>query len=355
MSTTSIGNQEDSPDGSPRGTTNGTRLAEEAKTNFALSGLLNSLTQLSSNNRVQAITMPASSFQSGASSPVYAMIQSSSNSGGPPAPPPPAAPPNPSSSTNLFVNNSVYLAQEHSTSNAPSGMIVQPHQEMTYYSTTPTQSYVLANVDPRFQTSYQSVQPSFQSHEIPNTTTTYFQSGTNLYASTSMVSSTMPPPSNSSGMFPSSSQSTIYMANPSPYDSSSSSSSFVLVPSQATSSSLSVAPQPPSADEVKEQAPALRPQSYRDFYNYECSTCQKRFRCKKHLKRHLPVQTEPKNFECEDCGKKFRRKDNLESHRRIHTGEMPYTCSICQKKFRFQSGLANHLKTHESSAPSSKQ
>ena len=79
--------------------------------------------------------------------------------------------------------------------------------------------------------------------------------------------------------------------------------------------------------------------------NHFCENCNKGFKEKHKLRRHMMVHTGEKKFICYYCGKPFSLDYNLKTHLRIHTGEKPFKCRYenCEKSFA-QSG---NLKTHE--------
>lgn len=86
--------------------------------------------------------------------------------------------------------------------------------------------------------------------------------------------------------------------------------------------------------------------THTDELEYKCNQCEKAFRKKISLHRHLEYHTGSivKNFVCDFCGKSFRLNANLVEHRRIHTGEKPYFCEHCASNFRTMSSFYSHLK-----------
>ena len=79
---------------------------------------------------------------------------------------------------------------------------------------------------------------------------------------------------------------------------------------------------------------------------FACEICKKRFKEKKHWKRHLGTHSDEKNFSCNICNKSFRRKDNMMSHRRSHTAQPHLYCTICKRQFRTDSSLSKHRNIH---------
>ena len=48
---------------------------------------------------------------------------------------------------------------------------------------------------------------------------------------------------------------------------------------------------------------------------YECSVCNRSFKLKQFLQRHMTVHTDERKFECVDCGKSYKYSKGLNRHR----------------------------------------
>lgn len=72
-------------------------------------------------------------------------------------------------------------------------------------------------------------------------------------------------------------------------------------------------------------------------------TCDKTFKIKSNLDRHVKSHQGIKSHVCDQCGKKFVDSTRLKEHRWIHSGHRPFSCRFCEKSFRHQ----NHVRNHE--------
>ena len=85
---------------------------------------------------------------------------------------------------------------------------------------------------------------------------------------------------------------------------------------------------------------------------YQCRfpQCEKIFRFKSDMERHMIVHSDDKPFICPDptCNKAFKRADALKNHIQSHNNHYNYVCSFpgCNAQFRKKAILQYHLTKH---------
>ncbi len=80
---------------------------------------------------------------------------------------------------------------------------------------------------------------------------------------------------------------------------------------------------------------------------FECLECGKKFSKASLLRDHRRRHFEVGQFECGYCHKRFYTPNKLREHVRIHTGEAPLSCNICGKTFKRHSNLSEHKRIHQ--------
>ncbi|XP_052764561.1 zinc finger protein OBI1-like [Mya arenaria] len=84
--------------------------------------------------------------------------------------------------------------------------------------------------------------------------------------------------------------------------------------------------------------------------NFTCGMCNKNFRGRFWLKRHMIIHSEQKDYVCTICNKGFSYKHGLKTHMNIHSDERKYKCNICEADYKHFSNLEKHKKTHKDPA-----
>nr|CAD7198490.1 unnamed protein product [Timema douglasi] len=79
---------------------------------------------------------------------------------------------------------------------------------------------------------------------------------------------------------------------------------------------------------------------------YKCDVCEKRFKVKGDLNKHLLIHSEQTKYNCEVCDKSFKVKYNLNCHLLIHSEQRKYKCEVCDKSFKVKGELNRHLLIH---------
>ena len=78
---------------------------------------------------------------------------------------------------------------------------------------------------------------------------------------------------------------------------------------------------------------------------FKCDNCDKSFRQKAHLQRHVAsVHEGIKSFQCNDCAKYFTTKRSMCDHiATVHELKKPFHCDICNRCFTSKAYIAKHI------------
>ena len=85
--------------------------------------------------------------------------------------------------------------------------------------------------------------------------------------------------------------------------------------------------------------------------DYVCTKCDRAFKDKELMIKHMSCHDEAKPFECLECGKKFSKAVFLRDHRKRHFEKGDYECSLCHKRFHTPCKLREHVRVHTGEAP----
>ncbi|CAH1127422.1 unnamed protein product [Ceutorhynchus assimilis] len=93
---------------------------------------------------------------------------------------------------------------------------------------------------------------------------------------------------------------------------------------------------------------------HNDVRNFPCNICEKAFKTKPFLKRHMNIHINPRRFCCDKCGERFNDSGTLKTHIRLkHVGTKDFICPICGLAFNLKPTLDKHVIRHsENRVPS---
>ncbi|XP_058166468.1 zinc finger protein 551-like [Anopheles ziemanni] len=80
--------------------------------------------------------------------------------------------------------------------------------------------------------------------------------------------------------------------------------------------------------------------------SFNCEHCERSYYSLSELKQHYVLQHEERKFACTICLAKFPLKSILNDHSLVHKPERPYVCNICGCSFKRNRNLVRHLTNH---------
>lgn len=82
-----------------------------------------------------------------------------------------------------------------------------------------------------------------------------------------------------------------------------------------------------------------------------CSICNKTFREKITLSKHMIIHTTPPQIPCKICGKLLRTEQVLAQHMKVHSKIYSFKCNICGELRATQFELKTHMRFHTGERP----
>jgi hypothetical protein len=76
----------------------------------------------------------------------------------------------------------------------------------------------------------------------------------------------------------------------------------------------------------------------------KCDQCEKSFRTKPSLAKHILSHSSTKLFVCDVCKKAFKTRDELKQHSISHSTGKPYHCDHCRQAFKYEASMKRHMK-----------
>lgn len=83
----------------------------------------------------------------------------------------------------------------------------------------------------------------------------------------------------------------------------------------------------------------------KDEKPFKCDFCEKCFRLKSLLNKHLILHSDLRPYSCSECGRAFKMRNNLTKHMVMHLDDKPFSCQHCGKTFKRSSELSKHDRT----------
>ena len=77
---------------------------------------------------------------------------------------------------------------------------------------------------------------------------------------------------------------------------------------------------------------------------YICDMCDRAFKSRDMLQKHMACHFEVKPYECLECGKRFGKETHLREHTKRHNGTKNFSCMYCPKSFMAANKLREHIR-----------
>lgn len=81
--------------------------------------------------------------------------------------------------------------------------------------------------------------------------------------------------------------------------------------------------------------------------SFKCSQCGNCYFSQNELRQHITMRHMERRYTCETCQRKFPSKTILNDHQRVHLPDRPFVCKQCGADFKRNRNLVRHMRVHQ--------
>ncbi|XP_052872673.1 zinc finger protein 431-like [Anopheles cruzii] len=88
---------------------------------------------------------------------------------------------------------------------------------------------------------------------------------------------------------------------------------------------------------------------------FKCDQCERSYFTNNELKQHYTMRHEERKYVCQVCSARFASNAILKDHSRVHTSDRPFVCNVCGMCFKRNRNLVRHMDNKHSAKATDKQ